>query len=465
MASIYRNRFWIASAFTVTIFYLSYEIRKDIPFLNVVVLGVGIYSCFFIKSKFRISHGQIIPNKLPLHPSEKEDLNWVRLPRIIPTNSISTSRIDFDCSLCKHGFKKGTDYHCFVRKGASRPKKPAKFCSSCAQKIPGINTENIRLEDEEQIIVEASRESIKAYYLFNSLGPEEIIKISTPEQNAAASLRSIKIERFADLTVKTIFWLYMIFVTLATISKPFRNSSSHPSRHHSYSSGKTHSYRPSQARAYSPHSYSSAKTHSNGPSQTSTYSPHSVPVGVNESQINQDVYYEVLKVIDGDTVELNTIGKVRLIGVDTPETVHPRKKLEYLGPEASRFLSELAHGKKVRIEYDDQRKDKYGRILGYLYLNDNTSLNEQIIKEGFSSAYIKYKFKKSEDYQILEAIAKTKRKGLWAHTYGYRTITDECSEKTCAEITSCSEAYFLLSCGLKQLDGDKDGVPCENLCL
>ncbi len=94
-------------------------------------------------------------------------------------------------------------------------------------------------------------------------------------------------------------------------------------------------------------------------------------------------YYNVVRVIDGDTIELEQIGTVRLIGVDTPETVHPSKPVEYFGKEASAFLRQLVEGKPVQLEYDQERKDRYDRTLAYVYLGDLTFVNAEIIKQGY----------------------------------------------------------------------------------
>ena len=89
------------------------------------------------------------------------------------------------------------------------------------------------------------------------------------------------------------------------------------------------------------------------------------------------------RVIDGDTIILNNGERVRLIGVDTPETKHPRKPVEYYGKEASAFTKKMIEGKEVRLEYDWQRKDKYGRTLAYVYLKNGTFLNAEIVKQGY----------------------------------------------------------------------------------
>ena len=71
----------------------------------------------------------------------------------------------------------------------------------------------------------------------------------------------------------------------------------------------------------------------------------------------------IKRVIDGDTLLLANGEYVRLIGVDTPETVHPEKPVEYFGKEAYQFTKKMAEGKEVRLEYDQTRRDRYGRIL------------------------------------------------------------------------------------------------------
>jgi len=79
-------------------------------------------------------------------------------------------------------------------------------------------------------------------------------------------------------------------------------------------------------------------------------------------------------------------GTVRLIGVDTPETVDPRQPVEYFGKEASDFTKQLASGKGVRLEFDQDRTDRYGRTLAYVYLQpENLLLNAEIIRQATGS--------------------------------------------------------------------------------
>ena len=85
-----------------------------------------------------------------------------------------------------------------------------------------------------------------------------------------------------------------------------------------------------------------------------------------------------IRVVDGDTIVLDGNERVRLIGVDTPETQDPRKPVQYFGKEAYEFTKNLVEGKKVRLEYDQNKKDKYDRTLAYIFLEDGTFLNVRI---------------------------------------------------------------------------------------
>lgn len=128
----------------------------------------------------------------------------------------------------------------------------------------------------------------------------------------------------------------------------------------------------------------------------------------------------VVRVVDGDTLVLSLDGrqeKARLIGVDTPETVHPSKPVERFGREASAFLRELAEGKAVRVEYEPagDRRDRYGRLLVYLWrADDSRFVNREIIARGFGHAYTRYPFRFMEDFRKAERSAREKGLGLWA---------------------------------------------------
>lgn len=179
-------------------------------------------------------------------------------------------------------------------------------------------------------------------------------------------------------------------------------------------------------------------------------------------------YYKVVRVVDGDTFVLQHIGKVRLIGVNTPETKDPRRPVQYFGKEASEFLTKLITGKSVRLEYDQQRKDKFQRTLAYAYLPDNTFINAKIIEEGYGFAFTRYPFQKMELFRSLENKARDSQKGLWHEAIQKSPLTSkkyECARKRCKEIKTCDEAKYLFrTCGLTHMDNDGDGIPCESLC-
>lgn len=123
--------------------------------------------------------------------------------------------------------------------------------------------------------------------------------------------------------------------------------------------------------------------------------------------------YRVKKVIDGDTLLLTNNEYVRLIGVDTPKTKHPQKPVEYFGREAYLFTKRMGEGKEVRLEFDWQKRDKYGRLLAYVYLMDGTFLNAEIVKQGYGFTYTKYPFKNLEEIRKYERVARENRIGLW----------------------------------------------------
>ena len=129
-----------------------------------------------------------------------------------------------------------------------------------------------------------------------------------------------------------------------------------------------------------------------------------------------DVSYRVLRVIDGDTVEIDYEGKttaVRLIGVDTPETVHPNQPVEPYGKEASNFTKNLLMGESVYLRFDVDRTDRYDRLLAYLHrVPDGLFVNLEIVRQGYGHAYIRFPFKHSELFQHYAAKASEVGKGV-----------------------------------------------------
>lgn len=128
----------------------------------------------------------------------------------------------------------------------------------------------------------------------------------------------------------------------------------------------------------------------------------------------------VVRVVDGDTVILSIDGRdesVRLIGLDTPETVDPRKPVQCFGKEASEKAKTMLTDKRVRIERDPSQseRDKYDRLLVYLYLEDGTLFNKYMIEEGYGHEYTYITpYIHQQEFKSAEAFARTAQKGLWA---------------------------------------------------
>lgn len=136
----------------------------------------------------------------------------------------------------------------------------------------------------------------------------------------------------------------------------------------------------------------------------------------------------VVRVYDGDTVKLSSGERVRFIGIDTPE-MHDNPKLyrdvkktgldpetiKQMGEKSYEFTKGLLADRDVRLEFDAEARDKYGRLLAYVYLDDGTFVNEEIIKNGYAYPLtIVPNVKHAEDFKALFQEARQKRIGLWA---------------------------------------------------
>ncbi len=136
------------------------------------------------------------------------------------------------------------------------------------------------------------------------------------------------------------------------------------------------------------------------------------------NKANQQV--TVTKVVDGDTIQVVVGDKketIRLIGVDTPETVDPRKKVQCFGKEASNFTKQLLANKTVFLETDPTQgdRDKYQRLLAYVFLQDGTNFNTLLLQEGYAHEYtydLPYKYQ--AEFKEAELQAQTNKKGFWA---------------------------------------------------
>ncbi len=134
------------------------------------------------------------------------------------------------------------------------------------------------------------------------------------------------------------------------------------------------------------------------------YTSSVYPLGERQPQ-----FRTVRRVVDGDTLVLENKERVRLIGVDTPETKHPRKPVEYYGREATAFIKRMAQGKRVRLEFDQANahighEDKFRRTLAYVFLEDGTFLNAEIIKQGYGFGYTRFPFKYLDEFRRLGGV-------------------------------------------------------------
>lgn len=121
----------------------------------------------------------------------------------------------------------------------------------------------------------------------------------------------------------------------------------------------------------------------------------------------------VSEVIDGDTLRLASGEKVRLLGIDTPESRSTAKDLEFYGKEASAFCTDLLTGKAVRLEFEEERTDKYGRLVAYVFLDDGTLVNALLIKEGYARYLGAFRFSRKQEFRSLHQEAKAVGRGLW----------------------------------------------------
>lgn len=141
--------------------------------------------------------------------------------------------------------------------------------------------------------------------------------------------------------------------------------------------------------------------------------------GVLSEQTVRPGYYRVTEVFDGDTFAVdmnNRTEKIRLIGVDTPETHKPGAPVQCFGPEASDFTKKLLTGNQVRLEADPtgSNRDRYDRLLRYAFTPDGTLLNQHLITEGYGFAYLSFQFQKQAEFAASQASAQDTKKGLWA---------------------------------------------------
>ena len=198
---------------------------------------------------------------------------------------------------------------------------------------------------------------------------------------------------------------------------------------------------------------------------------------------------KVIAVMDGDTLSVmrdNRPVKVRLAEIDAPEKAQP------YGAESQKSLAEMVTGKQIRVT--SRAIDDYGRMVAMVSI-DELNVNHEQVRRGMAWEYSR--FHSNRELMALQREAQQAKRGLWAGKEAIEpsqwrkqhpstlpapsaaapssaVVPDPafrpnsghaCSKKRCSEMTSCEEAmHYLTKCGIKSLDGDADGTPCEQLC-
>lgn len=134
----------------------------------------------------------------------------------------------------------------------------------------------------------------------------------------------------------------------------------------------------------------------------------------------EETWYTVKYVVDGDTVGIENDGaeaRIRLLGIDTPETVDSRTPVECFGRESSLKTADILSGEKIRLAFDPSQgiKDRYGRVLAYVYLENGELVNKTLIREGYAREYTyiaPHRMKK--EFEEAERLAREEEKGLWS---------------------------------------------------
>lgn len=184
----------------------------------------------------------------------------------------------------------------------------------------------------------------------------------------------------------------------------------------------------------------------------------------------------VTRVVDGDTVYLTFADgrseRLRLIGVDTPETVHPTIGEEPGGREASDFTKGALTGQAVLVEFDVEQRDRYGRLLGYVYTSDGAMFNATLVDRGLAEvATFPPNVRYVNVFTALQQGAREAKVGLWEQTDPSPTLRYDPfgPDRDCSDFDTWEEAqaFFLAAGGPERdphrLDSDGDGIACETL--
>lgn len=209
--------------------------------------------------------------------------------------------------------------------------------------------------------------------------------------------------------------------------------------------------------------------------------------------------YKVVKVIDGDTIVVDTDGKketIRLIGIDAPEIGGGSQKKKCFGKEAEEFAKNILSDANIGLEKDETQndRDKYGRLLRYAVMENGNNFNEQMIRGGLAREYTyKTAYKYQKEFKLAEQEARKSKKGLWDACYNNNDSdggensnsgdslisvpilgTGDChcesNKYNCPDFKTHNEVQSLFECCVKKvgsdihkLDGNNDGQVCESL--
>jgi len=158
---------------------------------------------------------------------------------------------------------------------------------------------------------------------------------------------------------------------------------------------------------------------------SATGAPADAGAGAKGNQANNsrndssEEWFAVTRVVDGDTFWVDDGSekglKVRLIGIDAPEPRNTGTRPKgYFGTESTNYLRQLLKDKKVRMEYDVSRYDRYGRTLAYAWLEDGTFVNAELVKNGYATVMtVPPNVRHQETFTLLAAKARRQNKGLW----------------------------------------------------
>lgn len=177
-----------------------------------------------------------------------------------------------------------------------------------------------------------------------------------------------------------------------------------------------------------------------------------------EAAVSKKQTAKFIRAVDGDTAKLSIRGKVytfRFLAIDTPETVKPGVPVAFMGKRASNYTkSALSKAKKIQIQYDGNRTDKYNRKLVWIFV-DGQLLQDKLVKKGYARVYYIYgKYKYTNKLKVSEKVAKRKKLGVWKNyraAFPDSTTTKKVSntKKNSSKQTSSSSYVWIPRTGSK----------------